>query len=110
MLMAVAPAVKIPDLFRTAPMTPTIYANVPVVRRPGELLAPALDLLSPLRFPLRVPHDRVTLVQAELDGMIVPENTDHLWSHWGKPPRVMVPEGHIAGGCRRSMFRRCSRR
>jgi hypothetical protein len=70
-----------------------------VVRRingvPGELLAQALAVHSPLTYAPVVPRERLMVVGGLGDRLAPPEQSLLLWEHWGRPQLRWFPGSHV---------------
>jgi pimeloyl-ACP methyl ester carboxylesterase len=55
----------------------------------------AMRLHSPLRFPARLPQERLFVIGGLADRLAPPEQSARLWDHWGRPRLHWFPGSHI---------------
>lgn len=61
----------------------------------AELVREVLRIVTPKCYPLRLPRERVLLIEARYDTFVPARQTEALWEAWGRPPRVRYDSGHI---------------
>jgi acetyl esterase/lipase len=96
LLVSMVPPVRIAELFHRSPMLTPLLRDVRASGVRGPVLNRLLDRMSPLNFELRVPRERVLLVEATHDAMLPGDGVRALWEHWGRPELVSLPHGHIS--------------
>ena len=57
--------------------------------------AAAMRVHSPLRFPARLPRERLFIVGGLADRLAPPEQSARLWAHWDRPRIHWFPGSHI---------------
>jgi pimeloyl-ACP methyl ester carboxylesterase len=62
---------------------------------PGDLLASALAVHSPLTYPAALPEERLMIVAGLGDRLAPPEQSTMLWEHWGRPELHWFPGSHV---------------
>jgi hypothetical protein len=90
------PPVTLDELLRSSPLVSAIARDLRSAGVTRADLSAAMAVVSPLRYPLRVPVDRVSLVEATLDAMVPGDGIRRLWEHWSRPRMLTLHEGHIS--------------
>lgn len=90
------PAVRLDEQMRRSPLLPAIRSRLKRTGLSEELRDRALRMLSPLSFPAMLPPDRLRVIEASHDVMLPGRGVTALWEHWGRPPREVLPHGHIS--------------
>ena len=55
-----------------------------------------LRALSPLWAKPLLSPERLLLVLPEYDRIVPPQVVERAWEHWGRPPLMRYPAGHIS--------------
>ncbi len=61
----------------------------------ADLVREVMRIVTPRCHPLRVPRERVLLIEALRDTLVPCGHTEALWQAWGQPPRMRCKHGHI---------------
>lgn len=77
------------------PAGPLIGAGLKLGRIDRQTHMEAMRLHSPLRYPARLPTDRLFVIGGLADRLAPPEQSARLWDHWGRPRLHWFPGSHI---------------
>ena len=77
------------------PAGPLVRAGLRLAGVAREEHVTAMRLHSPLRFPARIPTERLFIIGGLADRLAPPEQSARLWQHWGRPRIHWFPGGHI---------------
>ncbi len=88
------PLVDIPDLFESH-MSRKIRRMSDYYGLTGEALRELYDLISPLTFHPRVPHEGRLIFAGSGDSVTGPAQAKALWEHWARPRLQWYSDGHV---------------
>jgi pimeloyl-ACP methyl ester carboxylesterase len=55
----------------------------------------AMTIHSPLRYPVKLPRERLFIIGGLADRLAPPEQSARLWEHWGRPRLHWFPGSHV---------------
>ena len=61
---------------------------------PYSDLDEAWKIINPTRYKPRVAKEKILLISGKYDEFIMNEDSEGLWTSWGKPDRLVMPCGH----------------
>lgn len=77
------------------PANQVIRGGLRLGRIDPAIHAQAMRLHSPLRFPARLPTERLFIVGGLADRLAPPEQSARLWAHWNRPRIHWFPGSHV---------------
>ncbi len=57
-------------------------------------LEKAWSIINPTKYKPQVAKENILLISGKYDEFITKEDSEELWSSWGKPERIVMPCGH----------------
>ncbi len=93
-VVAGVPVVDFPALFH-AHSPRHIQARAVEHHILGGVAEDVYRVVSPLRFPALVPHDRRFIFAGHADRLATPAQAQQLWEHWDRPSISWYPGNHV---------------